>query len=113
MPTKLLRCLLGLLAAVSILSSLAWAAQTLGPVTDEIGVIRIPKGAPIQIGGSWVLSGPDTPCGLGKKRAVETTIKQLGGQRLDHPVKGNAPASPSNASTGRTGRSKRAWYPLH
>src|SRR5260370_6210152 len=99
MPTKLWRCLLGLLAAVSILSSLAWAAQTLGPVTDEIGVIRIPKGAPIQIGGSWVLSGPDTASGLDQKRAVEIAFKQLGSKLLDHPLKLHAPPDVCNDAT--------------
>ena len=41
---------------------LARAADS-GPVTDPLGVIRIPKGAPIQIGGYWVISGPDTALG--------------------------------------------------
>ncbi len=29
-------------------------AATMGPVTDPIGVVRVPKGAPIIIGGYWV-----------------------------------------------------------
>ena len=58
----------------------AVAAQTLGPVTDDIGVIRIPKGAPIQIGGYWVLSGADTALGLDSKRGAELAIN--GGQHV-------------------------------
>jgi hypothetical protein len=56
-----LRCRIAalIILALSPFAS-AWAAQTVGPVTDDIGVVRIPKGAPIQIGGACVLSGPDT-----------------------------------------------------
>jgi hypothetical protein len=36
---------------VSLLAHPLSAAQTLGPVTDDIGVIKIPAGGPIQIGG--------------------------------------------------------------
>ena len=36
----------------------AQAAETKGPVTDDIGVVMIPKGAPIFIGGYWTISGP-------------------------------------------------------
>jgi len=60
-----------------------------GPVTDDIGVLRIPKGAPIQIGGMWVLSGPDTALGLDEKRAVELNFKDMGGTLLGHPLKLN------------------------
>src|SRR6266567_3127177 len=85
------------LSLIPVVTGLFWfdaaptmAVQTLGPVTDEIGVIRIPKGAPIQIGGSWVLSGPDTASGLDQKRGAEIAFKQLGGKLLDHPLKLNA-----------------------
>jgi hypothetical protein len=63
------------------------AAQTLGPVTDDIGVIKIPKGAPIQIGGYWVLSGPDTAQGIDGKRGVEVAIADIGNKLLGHPIK--------------------------
>ena len=56
----------------------ARAAQTVGPVTDDIGVIRIPKGAPVQIGGYWVLSGADTALGLDSRRGAEIAIKDVG-----------------------------------
>ncbi|HXA69090.1 MAG TPA: hypothetical protein VNW24_01490, partial [Stellaceae bacterium] len=64
----LLRGGAALCAALSWLA-VAQAAETKGPVTDEIGVLVIPKGAPIQIGGYWVLSGADTALGLDQKRA--------------------------------------------
>jgi branched-chain amino acid transport system substrate-binding protein len=111
MPNKFLHCLVALLASLAIPSSMVWAAQTLGPVTDEIGVIRIPKGAPIQIGGSWVLSGPDTASGLDQKRGVEIAFKQLGGKLLDHPLKLNAEDDLCNAEGGQTVGTKLASNP--
>ena len=48
------------LAVVALLATapLSPRAETKGPVTDEIGVVEIPKDAPIMIGGYWVISGP-------------------------------------------------------
>ena len=65
-------------------------AATVGPVTDDLGVIRIAKGAPIQIGAYWVLSGADTALGLDEKRGVEIAFKDVGGKLLGHPLKLNA-----------------------
>jgi len=54
---KLLRSAQALTAAAAFALGMspAMASQTLGPVTDDIGVVKIPKGAPIQIGGFWTL----------------------------------------------------------
>jgi len=51
----------GLAAAMLATTMLAGAvqAETAGPVTDDVGVLVIPKGQPILIGGLLVLSGPD------------------------------------------------------
>ena len=46
-------------------------AETKGPVTDDIGVVKVRKGAPIFIGGYWTLSGPDVSLGVDQKRGVE------------------------------------------
>lgn len=89
----------------------AVAAQTLGPVTDDIGVIRIPKGAPIQIGGYWVLSGADTALGLDSKRGAELAIKDVGGKLLDHPIKFNVEDDQCNAEGGQTATTKLAANP--
>ena len=89
----------------------AVAAQTLGPVTDDIGVIRIPKGAPIQIGGYWVLSGADTALGLDSKRGAELAIKDVGGKLLDHPIKFNVEEDQCNAEGGQTATTKLAANP--
>ena len=45
-------------------------AEAQAPVTDPLGVVRIPKGAPIQIGGYWVMSGADTAMGIDSKRGA-------------------------------------------
>ncbi len=96
---------------VALGAGLAQAAQTVGPVTDEIGVLRIPKGAPIQVGGSWVLSGPDTALGLDEKRAVELNFKDMGGTLLGHPLKLNAEDDTCNAEGGQTAATKLAANP--
>lgn len=87
------------------------AKETKGPVTDDIGVLVIPKGAPIQIGGYWVLSGPDTALGTDQKRAVEVAIKDIGGKLLGHPIKFNAEDSLCNAEGGQTAATKLAANP--
>ena len=50
-----------LLVGVSLWSL---AAETRGPVTDNVGVVVIGGGEPILIGGYWTLSGPDVDLGL-------------------------------------------------
>ena len=75
-----------MIGAAAALLGMAHAASaaTVGPVTDDLGVIKIPKGAPIQIGGMWVLSGADTALGVDEKRGVEIAFKDVGG-KLDRP----------------------------
>ena len=87
------------------------AKETKGPVTDDIGVLVIPKGAPIQIGGYWVLSGADTALGTDQKRAVEVAIKDVGGKLVGHPIKFNAEDSLCNAEGGQTAATKLAANP--
>jgi branched-chain amino acid transport system substrate-binding protein len=102
--------LLGL-ALIGAAAGTAQAAQTLGPVTDPIGVLRIPKGAPIQIGGAWTLSGPDTALGLDQERAVQIAIKNAGGKLLGHPLKLNAEDDLCSAEGGQTAATKLAANP--
>ncbi len=112
MFTKLGHALLRLGAAVVMLSvGHAATAATVGPVTDDIGVIRIAKGAPIQIGAYWVLSGADTALGLDEKRGVEIAFKDMGGKLLDHPLKLNAEDDGCNAEGGQTAATKLAANP--
>lgn len=100
------------LAAVGLLViAHAASAATVGPVTDPLGVIRIAKGAPIQIGAYWVLSGADTALGLDEKRGVEIAFKDLGGKVLGHPLKLNAEDDGCNAEGGQTAATKLAANP--
>lgn len=100
------------LAAVGLLAiAHAASAATVGPVTDPLGVIRIAKGAPIQIGAYWVLSGADTALGLDEKRGVEIAFKDLGGKVQGHPLKLNAEDDGCNAEGGQTAATKLAANP--
>ncbi|MGH7077829.1 MAG: ABC transporter substrate-binding protein, partial [Acetobacteraceae bacterium] len=100
------------LALLAGLSGLPPAeAATAGPVTDSLGVIRIPKGAPVVIGGYWVLSGPDTALGLDEKRAVEVAIDDIGGKLLGHPIEFQAEDAQCSAEGGQTAATKLASIP--
>jgi branched-chain amino acid transport system substrate-binding protein len=98
------------ISASLLLTASVFAAETVGPVTDDIGVIKIPKGAPIQIGGYWVLSGPDTPFGLDEKRGVQVAIKDQG-LLLGHPIQLNAEDSLCTPEGGQTAATKLAANP--
>jgi branched-chain amino acid transport system substrate-binding protein len=98
------------LGLLGVASPAAWAA-TLGPVTDDLGVVEAPKGAPIQIGGYWVLSGSDTADGEDQKRGVEVAIKDVGGQLDGHPIKLIAEDSLCSAQGGQTAATKLAANP--
>src|SRR6266849_4908721 len=86
------------------------AAETKGPVTDDIGVLVIPKGEPIQIGGYWVLSGPDAQLGIDQKRAVEIAVKEKK-TLVGHPIKFSAEDSLCNAEGGQTAATTLAANP--
>ncbi len=96
---------------VSLLAHPLSAAQTLGPVTDDIGVIKIPAGAPIQIGGYWVMSGADTALGLDSKRGVDIAIADIGNKLLGHPIKFNAEDDLCSAEGGQAAATKLASNP--
>ena len=83
-------------------------AVTEGPVTDDIAVVKIRKGAPMFIGGYWTLSGPDTALGLDQKRGVELAFDDLGWQIAGHPVKLVAEDGQCNAEGGQTAATKLA-----
>jgi len=106
-----LQALVGTIAAGLLMCSTAEAAVKKGPVTDDIGVVVIPKGAPIVIGGYWVLSGADSALGIDQKRGVELAIKDHGGALLGHPLKLIAEDSGCNAEGGQTAATKLASHP--
>jgi branched-chain amino acid transport system substrate-binding protein len=80
-------------------------------VTDPLGVIKIEKGAPIQIGGYWVLSGPDAALGIDSRRGVELAFKDWGGKIGDHDLKLNAEDSLCTPEGGQTAATKLAANP--
>ena len=75
----MLRPLLGLAAAAAIALPMPLAAETLGPVTDELGVVEIAKGDPIVLGHWGSMSGPDSTDGIDERRGVEIAIADAGG----------------------------------
>ncbi len=86
-------------------------AVKVGPVTDPIGVIRIPKGAPIQIGGYWVISGPDTALGTDSMRGAQVSFKDHGDAIDGHPIKLTVEDDSCNAEGGQTAATKLAANP--
>ena len=86
----------------------AQAEETKGPVTDAIGVVMIPKGAPIFIGGYWTISGPDTALGLDQQRGAEIALDDAGGMVAGHKVKLVVEDSQCNAEGGQTAATKLA-----
>jgi branched-chain amino acid transport system substrate-binding protein len=94
-----------------LLAHPVFAAQTLGPVTDDLGVVKIPKGAPIIIGGYWVISGADTAMGIDSKRGAELEFKSLGDKLLGHPIKLTVEDDLCSAEGGQTAATKLASNP--
>ena len=90
------------------LAPITQAAETKGPVTDEIGVVEIPEGAPIVIGGYWTLSGPDTALGLDQKRCVEVAFDEIGNELVGHPIQFIVEDSQCNAEGGQVAATKLA-----
>jgi branched-chain amino acid transport system substrate-binding protein len=88
--------------------AIALAAETKGPVTDPIGVVRVPKGQPLVLGSYWILSGADAALGLDQKRAVEIAIADLGGTLLGHPIELVTEDSQCNADGGQAAATKLA-----
>lgn len=106
---------LGALASAMLASGLfslnaAWA-ETKGPVTDELGVVELPAGAPITIGGYWVLSGADTALGVDSKRGVEVAIDDLGEKIKGRPIQFIAEDDACNAEGGQTAGTKLSTVP--
>ncbi|MFK8250625.1 branched-chain amino acid ABC transporter substrate-binding protein [Ancylobacter terrae] len=105
MKTKLLSA--ASLAAVLILNPAA-RAETLGPVTDPLGVVKIAKGQPVVIGGYSSQSGGDTNQGIDELRGAEVAIKDFGGSVLGFPVKLVGEDAQCTAEGGQTAATKLA-----
>jgi branched-chain amino acid transport system substrate-binding protein len=104
---------MSVLTAVSAfgLAAAIQAAESKGPVTDEIGVVEIPEGAPIVIGGYWTLTGPDTALGLDQKRAVEVAFDEIGNELVGHSIQFIAEDGQCSAEGGQAAATKLASIP--
>jgi ABC-type branched-subunit amino acid transport system substrate-binding protein len=94
-------------AVASVLGSAA-RAETLGPVTDEVGVIRVAKGQPILIGALLVLSGPDLSLGVDASRGAEIAFDDRKNTLLGHPIKYLPEDGQCSVEGGQTGATRLA-----
>jgi len=80
--------LLALSAAMAVFGlSTVLASETKGPVTDEIGVVVIKKGDPIEIGGIWALTGDAAAIGTDQRRGAELYFDKIHNTILGHEVR--------------------------
>ena len=98
------------LVATAVAAPLAGAgrAETVGPVTDAIGVVRIAKGQPLLIGCLMVLSGPDLALGLDASRGAEIAFDDHKNMLLGHPVKYLPEDAGCSVEGGQTGATRLA-----
>ena len=61
-------------------------SQAAEPPTDELGVVEIPPGEPLNIGFWGVISGADAALGEDAKRGLEIAIDDRGGELLGHEI---------------------------
>lgn len=97
-----------ILATALAVPALSLRAETLGPVTDDIGVVRIAKGQPILIGGLLVLSGPDLALGLDASRGAEIAFEDRKGMLLGHPLRYLPEDAGCSVEGGQTGATRLA-----
>jgi branched-chain amino acid transport system substrate-binding protein len=95
-------------AALLAFAATAWAQDAKAPVQDPLGVVKIPKGAPIVIGGYWTLSGSETALGVDQKRGAEVAFADVGNKVAGHPIKLIAEDSLCSAEGGQTAATKLA-----
>ncbi|HYZ63665.1 MAG TPA: branched-chain amino acid ABC transporter substrate-binding protein [Acetobacteraceae bacterium] len=96
-------------AALALAAMLGAArAETVGPVTDEVGVVKIPKGQPILIGALLVLSGPDIGLGLDSSRGAEIAFDDHKNMVAGHPIKYLPEDGQCSVEGGQTGATRLA-----
>jgi branched-chain amino acid transport system substrate-binding protein len=98
--------------AAALLATTALAggvrAETVGPVTDDIGVVRIAKGQPIQIGALLVLSGPDLSLGVDASRGAQVAFDDHKNMLLGHPIAYVPEDGQCSVEGGQTGATRLA-----
>ena len=93
--------------AATMLSGLA-RAETAGPVTDDLGVLKIAKGQPILIGALLVLSGPDLALGVDASRGAEIAFQAHKDMLVGHPIKYLPEDGQCSVEGGQTGATRLA-----
>ena len=83
-------------------------AETVGPVTDDVGVVRIAKGQPIQIGALLVLSGPDLSLGVDASRGAQIAFDDHKNVLLGHPIAYIPEDGQCSVEGGQTGATRLA-----
>lgn len=97
-----------LMLASALLAAPGLRAETLGPVTDAIGVVKIAKRQQILIGGYSSQSGGDTNQGIDELRGSSLAIADAGGEVLGFPVKLLSEDAQCTAEGGQTAATKLA-----
>ena len=110
MAPTLRRMIMGGFAAGALATSLAGAAraETSGPVTDDVGVVKIAKGQPILIGALLVLSGPDLSLGVDASRGAEIAFDDHRNMLAGHPIKYLPEDGQCSVEGGQTGATRLA-----
>ncbi len=83
------------------------AAETMGPVTDSIGVVKIGASEPITVAYWLVIAGENATLGIDTRRGIEIAIDDKG-KVLGHTVKLIGEDSGCNAEGGVTAATKLA-----
>ena len=83
-------------------------AETLGPVTDDLGVVKVAHGQPILIGGLLVLSGPDLALGVDASRGAQVAFDDHGDTLAGHPIKYLPEDGQCSVEGGQTGATRLA-----
>jgi branched-chain amino acid transport system substrate-binding protein len=83
-------------------------AETVGPVTDDVGVVKIPKGQPILIAALLVLSGPDLSLGVDASRGAEIAFDDHKNTLVGHPIKYLPEDGQCSVEGGQTGATRIA-----
>ena len=83
-------------------------AETVGPVTDDVGVVKIAKGQPILIAALLVLSGPDLSLGVDASRGAEIAFDDHKNMLVGHPIKYLPEDGQCSVEGGQTGATRIA-----
>lgn len=108
--TTLPRRLRGFAVACLAATALSGAprAETLGPVTDSVGVVKVAKGQPILIGALLVLSGPDLSLGVDASRGAEIAFDDRKNMLVGHPIRYLPEDGQCSVEGGQTGATRLA-----